>query len=199
MNLVNKHPEKSNSNLAAYLLKHFDGDLKELHLITGIPYNKLTKGINDQLNLDLSDFYLIAIAVNPENINQMADEVFKNTDYLAQTSVQDYFNIEENEDNNRDNQAGNLSEFGNFLKLHLYSKQQLSKISGIGVNVINSLMKEDSNISSKLVAGRFYKLCKALERDFSYWTSKFYQHLRLTTKEERKILEDNFYKKNKTS
>ncbi|MFD2553554.1 hypothetical protein [Sphingobacterium tabacisoli] len=191
-----KKKGKEQSSLATYLLKNFEGDLRELHLFTGIPYNKLTKGVNNQLHLDLRDFLLIALAVRPDSLNSMATEVFSNFQIPLEESNSDNLSIaNKNVDTIIDSLVDdNNSVFDNFMLLHMKSKQQLSKISGFGVNVISSLMLRESTITSKLIAVKFYKLCQALERNFEYWARKIYPDLELTTEEERKALGDNFYK-----
>lgn len=194
---MKSNKEKPSSRFAAYLIRNFPPGLKGLHLMTGIPYTKLSREINDQLYMPLKDFYLITLAVNPEDVNKMADEIFhsyqedNDINPIISVDKKPYTNIQENEF-----ESQSLSEFGKFLSLHINSKKEISNLSGIALNTINSLIKEDSTTTSKLIAVKFYKLCKMLERDFYKWTTKFYPNARLTTEDERKILEDNFYKNN---
>lgn len=196
---MKSNKEKPVSFFAAYLLLKYPDGLKGLHLATGIPYTQLVKEINDQRELSLEHFVLIALAINPPNVNEMAAEVFglKNTQRGVDISNSVVDRVEDAGNSNQ--QQDNLSEFGKFLELHSFSKKALANMAGYAVNTARNLAQSESETTSKLIAIKFYLLCQKLERDFYTWAVRCYPNARLTTEEERKVLADNFYKNHPTA
>lgn len=177
-----KNPKIKETRLYSFVKNNFNEDNSIIHFKTGIDYNKLSKILNNDVNLSAEEFLLIAKLLAPNKITEMADYVFE--DYTT------LFQSQETKDES-------LSLFGTFISKHLKSKKDLADAANITVPLFTNLMKSDTGINSKLVAAELFIICKHIGRDFKEALEEIYPKCTLMSKKQQEILEKEFNARNK--
>jgi hypothetical protein len=146
----------------------------EIYFKTGIPRSRLSKlSVASYLNIKGSEFYLIALAL-PLDLNEMADEVFKDfkTHYQSNKA-----------------KGTNLTKFGQFISSGLIFQKTIAKNTGILESRLSKLALNPKTIP---LAKEIYLSALAINRNPSDAFKFIYSDLKLNSLKEQERLRKEY-------
>ena len=160
-------------------LHQISADKRDIHFKTGILYSKIIKTSNNNANLTLVDFYLIAKSVenNELTLETIANRIFEN--YIAVDIPK------------LDPETGNeLSKFGQFIIRFLNSKKTIGEKFNMSPTGITKSMLDDQD--ADILGIEVYSLCKYFNQDFIKVTQEICEGLMLNSVEKQEELRKEY-------